>query len=75
MLYTRDVHHSEPVCQRFLLEVAELSIGDLFKRMITKHFKEGFVIHGNKHVTAAQYKELRFVKGIGNCDSFYWGIT
>ena len=70
VLHTREVHHSESVSQWFLLEVEEPSNGNLLKGAFTKYFKEGFVVHGNKQVTAAQYKELSFVKGIGDSKGF-----
>ena len=65
VLHTREVHHSESVSQWFLLEVEEPSNGNLLKGAFTKYFKEGFVVHGKKQVTAAQYKELCFVHRLG----------
>ena len=66
MLDARDVHHVEFVVQGLLLKVTKPGIRDLLEGSITEYFEQRFVINSNDQVTAAQYKESGFIKGISS---------
>ena len=66
----RESASAEAIAERLFFEIAQMDVGDIFQTLITKDLKEGFVIHSNNEVVAAEYEETCFVKGISHCERF-----
>ena len=58
------MHHPEPVAKRFLFQVAQSRIRDVFKRSVAKEFAKGLVIDCNDQVTAAEHEVASLVQGV-----------
>ena len=72
-----DVHDTESIAERLLLEAAKARVGDVIERAVTKYLQEGLVVYSNNQIGAAKDEVARLVQGINNGEglTLNWGIT